>query len=286
MASKKRQRKRQVERMGGTCVFCGMPANTIDHVPPQGIFAPPRIGLIEVPACKQCNGGASTDDEYLQRLSLAWGAERSRDAQFVGAAVQRAIERPEARGLRRGFLRTLSPADLYVPAATATGYLWAGRSFRMEFDNARLERIIRKVVRGLHFHVTGRLLSIEYGVQVHPVGAAPAGSPIRANEQHILDQPATVIGDQAFTFRCSLCEQDGNLSLWRVSFYGVLEYMGYTFREVGTQRVVMLLTDATSEQVAAAVPAESHATAVGFGTTSRVLTYVPGPRPGAAAPPA
>jgi hypothetical protein len=66
----------------------------------------------------------------------------------------------------------------------------------------------------------------------------------------------------------------------------VVDYMGYTFRDVGTQRVVMFLTDGTSEEIASAAPVEGQPTELGVGSTFRVLTYAPGPCPDAAVPPA
>lgn len=70
----------------------------------------------------------------------------------------------------RGFLQTLSPVDLWLPAPTATEYLWAGQSLKIQIDGERLEKILKKVVRGLYFHVTGKRLPVQYGVHVHPVG--------------------------------------------------------------------------------------------------------------------
>lgn len=55
------------ERLAGEiCAYCGSPPNTVDHVPSKILLDDPLPGnLPVVPACTNCNGGFSRDEEYL-----------------------------------------------------------------------------------------------------------------------------------------------------------------------------------------------------------------------------
>src|SRR5713101_6228604 len=51
----------------GNCVYGGSLAVDEDHVPPKNLFPKDqRHGLVKVPSCRRCNGGASQDDEYFR----------------------------------------------------------------------------------------------------------------------------------------------------------------------------------------------------------------------------
>ncbi len=57
----------------GECAYGPKPATMEDHVPPRGMFAKSMPNKPWVPVCESCNGDASKDDEYMQRLSMLWG---------------------------------------------------------------------------------------------------------------------------------------------------------------------------------------------------------------------
>jgi hypothetical protein len=95
----------------GECAYCPAPATTEDHIPPQGIFAKGTPNKPWVPACRSCNGDASLDDEYMQRLSMLWGADACKDAIEVGEKFMRSLKRPEAQGLQAEVRRSLSPVE-------------------------------------------------------------------------------------------------------------------------------------------------------------------------------
>ncbi len=57
------------ERLKGSCVYCGGPPETVDHVPPRVFLDDPLPeNLPVVEACRECNGGFSLDEEYLACL--------------------------------------------------------------------------------------------------------------------------------------------------------------------------------------------------------------------------
>ena len=130
------------------CVFCREPSiSTRDHVPPKGLFAEPRPqNLITVPACKECNGGANLDDEFMQRFAMAQGTETNEDANVVGQTVLRAMNKPEKEGMRMGLLKTLTPAEIFSPMG-----LWGGFGCKMTYEGERLKRILTKTVLSPNF---------------------------------------------------------------------------------------------------------------------------------------
>ena len=114
----------------GECALCPAPATTEDHMPPKGIFAKGMPNKSWVPVCRSCNGGASLDDEYMQRLSMLWGADACKDAIEVGEKFLRSLERAEARGLqaevRPAFRGIAEPWDRICPTRQYTAGLYTG----------------------------------------------------------------------------------------------------------------------------------------------------------------
>ncbi len=140
--SKRRKKDKQL----GECAYCAAPATTKDHIPPQGVFAKGMPHKPWVPACQSCNAGASLDDEYMQRLSMLWGADGCKDAIEVGEKFMRSLERPEARGLQAEVRRSLSPLD-------DESLFPGGINFALKSD--RLGRVIDKPARGWWFKLSG-----------------------------------------------------------------------------------------------------------------------------------
>src|SRR4051812_40055045 len=103
----------------GECAYCPNPGTTKDHIPAQTIYAKGTQNKPWVPACPSCNGGASKDDEYMQRLAMLWGTDGSKDAAAAGERFLKALQREEARGLQADVLASLSPqcpeAELLFP---------------------------------------------------------------------------------------------------------------------------------------------------------------------------
>ena len=52
----------EIETIGDTCIYCGVPANVWDHVPPIVLASNYEGTFILVPACRECNG-------FLNRLN-------------------------------------------------------------------------------------------------------------------------------------------------------------------------------------------------------------------------
>jgi hypothetical protein len=130
------------------CAYCGNPATTRDHVPPEKLFTPPLPdNLITVPACEQCNNGASDDDEvFRNELSIMAGS-------FGESAKAAERLQPTMRGIQRNkaMLRRMVPAAQLVERYTPSG-LYLGHGYAVPVVPGLQQRVINRIVRGLYWH--------------------------------------------------------------------------------------------------------------------------------------
>jgi hypothetical protein len=127
------------------CYLCGKPLGrdrTRDHVPPQSFF-PPALRrqknfsrLDTVWAHAKCNGAFKIDEQYFFH-SLAPLARRTEAGPAIWNAIDKPIITPHELRLRRQIAGEFS-VDRW------------GRVHKT-FDQKRIYRIIRKIIRGLWF---------------------------------------------------------------------------------------------------------------------------------------
>ena len=123
----------------GICGICGQrDATTNDHVPPRGIFCPPRpSNLIRVPACRPCNSGASGLDE---RFRVYLGLHVSRSAATGSRLYDEALRSlRHNRRLLKEVLASVRPAHL----TTEHGIIYE-RGFRVLWDSDAHDAIVAK----------------------------------------------------------------------------------------------------------------------------------------------
>jgi hypothetical protein len=121
-----------------SCVYCGRPATTKDHVIPRCLLErpyPPNIPT--VPSCRTCNEGYSADEEYFLAVMAQSGFVPSLMQKVEeGGVVDRMLER--SAGLDAHFAASMNVGD-------------DGRIFIIP-DESRVARITRKVAFGLYCH--------------------------------------------------------------------------------------------------------------------------------------
>ena len=198
--------------------YCPAPATTQDHIPPKGMFAKGTPCKPWVPACLACNNGASLDDEYMQRLSMLWGADDCRDAIEVGDKFMRSLERPQAQGLQADVRRSLSPLD--------DDSLFPG-GINIALQGDRLGRITDKLVRGWWYKLSGARVPDAYEIMKYAPGKRRDNPVYEANKKLIETCPGFFFGDMAFTLRLAYCP-NSLLTCWLFEFYKVFRIMAYT----------------------------------------------------------
>jgi hypothetical protein len=216
--------------MTGVCIYCGKTAEDVDHVPPKCLFQKPRpSGLVKVPCCKKCNRRFGIDDEYF-RDSLA-------------LSTYEAAEPPELKTLHEAVRRSLLKKGFRPPARRILERSRSGwaqhRSTLVEpvkllpIDMRRIGRTVERVVRGLHFHETGRLLPPGYEPRVIHGGRMPTVNRLDLPFFERLFAPLgqaqwRSIGGRAFGYAFAPASDNPDATVWFLSFFGRLTFLAFT----------------------------------------------------------
>jgi hypothetical protein len=132
------------------CVLCGeRAAQTKEHIPPECLFTGKPEEYLTVPACRDCNEGSKLEDDHF------------RDVMAAGSWTEEALEvwerrvRPKLQtrpATRIGMKNRLDTLEFTVPplGVVPVRVLLA--------DQARINSVLAKVVRGLFWMHSGRLL--------------------------------------------------------------------------------------------------------------------------------
>jgi hypothetical protein len=145
-----------VNPIKNACYFCGEPATSRDHVPPQVFFPElkdlgPQYGdlrkqLLTLRACALHNGAQSKDDEYA--------------AIIVSASITN--EDIGADHFCSKYVRTLgqSPRLVEMLKKGMTPTVWNDHeTANLRIDQSRYRTVMERIARGLHFHETGNRLT-------------------------------------------------------------------------------------------------------------------------------
>ena len=133
------------------CYRCGSLATTKEHVVPRCLYPDkPAAKLITVPACRSCNNALAKDEEYFRTILAA---------QWIDSPSARAVWEQKVRpsfdrqrdGLRKSLLANMR--DIYLPSEQ--GFVQTGL---LRLDDSRMDRVAEKIVRGLYFHVMGKVM--------------------------------------------------------------------------------------------------------------------------------
>lgn len=118
------------------CTYCGRPADTKDHVPPQAFLRPPLPATLRsVPSCKPCNGGRSDDENYVRSLLAEVGtSQHATDLVSSGGTVDRAMARDRRLASRIDDTAVINPSGERVAVIP---------------ENAPIARVLHKIAHGL-----------------------------------------------------------------------------------------------------------------------------------------
>lgn len=129
----------------GICYWCGAPATSVEHVPPQGFYAKNGRGdLITVPSCKAHNEDLHQIDERFRALILG-GSATPKAIEIFSDAPKRGLLRPERAGLLRDLKRNSEPFILDGKLTT-----------RIAITYEQYAVFFEKIVRGLYFFHFGQ----------------------------------------------------------------------------------------------------------------------------------
>jgi hypothetical protein len=191
------------------CVICGTrSAITVDHVPPKCFFkGVVNAQLRTVPACRECNNGASSDDEDMRFfISVQIGKQNPASKQLWENGAYKSILRKKA--LREAFVETAREVDV----VGADGLQTKRIAFHVPCDTYR--RVLERTTRGLYFFHCGRILPASIPVNVDMLNGNPN---MEAEEIRMLQLEN--IGDGAFIYRYGILPSAPDTSLWIYVFH-------------------------------------------------------------------
>ncbi|WP_207787704.1 hypothetical protein [Candidatus Thiosymbion oneisti] len=207
-------------RMPNLCALCGINlATTKDHIPPRGIY--PKairhgINFNTVPACKECNNGASMDDEEFKM--------------FVGFNTGEYQEHPEiVIDSLAGTIGNNKKIANQIFATKKNVYAYRGRSVlepavAVMFNGRKLSKVISRVIRGLYWEKKGKALGYKSDIQIFMPQYMQ--SEFFRSMKDVMDcSSPNYLNRKTFVYKCQFCE-DGS-SIWGMQFFKKLSIFGY-----------------------------------------------------------
>ncbi len=199
------------------CCICGIrEAKSRDHIPPKGIFLPPRPSLITVPACDKCNQGSSKDDEKFRAyLSMhSYSSSPIAKRLFWEHTIPRLSRNPK---FAHDILNETEPINLI------SGNIFLGKAFSSKWDSGVHDRVIEKIVRGLYFHHFKEILGKYYSVKTHWFKLD------KINDFNFIKQmKLCVIHKDQFAYKYVRTKNKPFVSIWFFNFFNSHLAGGYT----------------------------------------------------------
>ena len=216
-----------------SCAYCGSSPSkksdrTKDHIPPRCLFRKPYpTDLVTVPACSRCHGSTSKDDEYFRIVTSMRDDVYQHDEADLDR-THRALEGP-ARNLARIIGRSA-----YKTHRKTAGGIWVDAlGYRVDHD--RLERVARRIVRGLFYENRGERLPEGYRVEAFSdldwrAVEPRLGMPVA---RWLLPQPRMEIGKGrgVFRYQCHFAPEDPATSVWLLEVFERVEFFAFTIRQ-------------------------------------------------------
>ena len=133
--------------MNNTCAYCGVEnADTDDHVIPNSLYPPSKsnskIQRLKVPACRTCNHSWSDDEPHFRTVLTLAGEPNQAVRELWNGKVNRSLRDIDGRRRFSDVWAQMQPID------TPEGE----RHKIYPASDVRFLRVMRKVVRGLHYH--------------------------------------------------------------------------------------------------------------------------------------
>ena len=193
--------------------MCDAPATGKEHVPPKGIFPEDRMyrkDLIKVPSCDEHNSKKSKLDEYLKFILTAVGGMNELASGVFQGGVMRSFE------YRPHLLERFTPNLQAIQVGN-------NETGGFKLDWTRFQSSFGSIVRGLHFHETGKKLTNKITGAAWAqmlsgnYSSAPFSETIFKAER---DYPATWLGANPRVFQYAFgVSRSGNTSFCRLRFY-------------------------------------------------------------------
>ncbi|EJY0699859.1 TPA: hypothetical protein NJ265_003535 [Vibrio parahaemolyticus] len=202
------------------CVLCGEnEATTSDHIPPQGIYPKPRDNDIQfhtVPACRDCNGGTSKEDEEFKvAISLGTSSNRHDDKRLVDWVAKTIAHNKK---LGKHVLENHKRLTVVASDGVQQGYV------QVFFDSKAYNVVAQKVIRGLYWRETGSVLPKTAKIWIRPTMALD-DKMFKSFVDVLSLQNERFLNKNTFSYRCDLSTPE--TTFWGCTFFGVHTFFAY-----------------------------------------------------------
>lgn len=201
---------------GKTCVYCAIPASSADgdHVISREFFAPRERGdLPKVPACKDCNNAKSKLEHYLTAV-LPFGSQHPDACNKLATMVPGRLAKNNKlfHEIKAGM------KNLYI---SRNGSPWEA-AMTLPLNSERLLKLFEYIAKGLSYHHWQVLLPPESYI-VKAGFFSTQGQEIfeRLLAHKAKERVSKNLGDGVFVYEGVQSAESAELTVWRMSLYGV-----------------------------------------------------------------
>jgi hypothetical protein len=199
------------------CYICGTRlADTKDHLFPECLFPKPLPDNLppRLPACKECNNSLSKDEE-LFRAFVASGMAYENKAGF---RVWTERIRPDLKGKRAGLKPLLRSLTRLARVESQSG-VHLGHTLILETDPEPINRVIRKMARGLYFLDTDEILPSDVEILIDYDAGRPERFVEPPFDEAIRGAERVDLGDGVLTYWRNKVKDDPACSITWLVFY-------------------------------------------------------------------
>jgi len=198
------------------CYICGSePADTRDHLFPSGLFNRPLpTNLPTLPACTECNNALSSEEEQF-RVFLASGMAYENESGF---RIWNERIRPDLKG-RRPRLKPLIRSYMRKARVLSESGALLGHAVILEIDREIINRVLRKIAKGLYYLDTGVILPENVQILIDYANNKPERFISPPLDEAIKGAKKVELGDSAVTYWRNTMKDDPTNSITWIKFY-------------------------------------------------------------------
>lgn len=154
-----------IKKLRNICVYCGLKADTKDHIPTKNLFqSTSGISFITVPSCRKCNSGFQKDEEFFRQLLASILYKQSPVASFLlHNPIARSMKRKPALGMQ--MFKQMNLVDHY-----SKGRIYLGKKTAIHItkkDHQRIFNVLDKYIKGLYYHHFNKMIPDGWAVKHH-----------------------------------------------------------------------------------------------------------------------
>ncbi len=206
------------------CYLCAEPvaAGELDdeHVFPENLFNPgDRADLIKLPAHRACNASYSKDDEYFRLCMTTAAGDEPKAKTLWNGPVLRGVHRPQSAKYKAYIHRSLREVEVSTEAG-----IHLGKAHVMDQDAARIQRVVQRMARGLHTHLTGDILPRDWPVSCDLLDPRTRTDP----GWSLFCTGVRTIGNGTVCFAVKRLDEDPRDALYWIVFYDSIDFWAFT----------------------------------------------------------